>query len=304
MNIRDIDLNLLVVFDAIFTSHSITRAAAQLDMSQPAISNALRRMREQLDDPLFVRKGNGVEPTLRAVELAGPIEEMIVTLKSALVPDETFDPQTSNRTFRVLLADPLEPVVLPSVLGAIENQGGVSIDLVPPQVGQVEDLVDDGAVDLAIFLRPPQRKSLTIEPLVSFETVLAARSDHPGFGKLPFPELIKTYGFAALNLERGGLKNSEKVKIQARPAKRDVIRVHRVSSIPQILEQTDLLGFLPKIYAQHIASRFDLQFIDAPLPMGEQTIFLIWHSRNSNDQGLLWLRNAIKSSLPIESQAI
>lgn len=94
-------------------------------------------MREQLDDPLFVRKGNGVEPTPRAVELAGPIEEMIVTLKSALVPDETFDPQTSNRTFRVLLADPLEPVVLPSVLGAIENQSGVSIDLVPPQVDQI-----------------------------------------------------------------------------------------------------------------------------------------------------------------------
>lgn len=117
--------------------HSITQAASQLDMSQPAISNALRRMREQLDDPLFVRKGNGVEPTPRAVELAGPIEEMIVTLKSALVPDETFDPQTSNRTFRVLLADPLEPVVLPSVLGAIENQSGVSIDLVSPQVGQV-----------------------------------------------------------------------------------------------------------------------------------------------------------------------
>jgi DNA-binding transcriptional LysR family regulator len=297
MNMRDIDLNLLVIFDAVYSTRNISRAATQLDMSQPALSNALRRLREQLDDPLFVRKGNGVEPTPRAVELAGPIEDMITAFKAALGTKEAFDPKTSKQVFRLLIADPLEPVILPPILRSIEKQGGISIELVPPQSGLVEDLLEDHRVDVAVFLRPPQKKSLMIEPLTSFDAVLAARIDHPGFGRLPIPDLIAQYGFAALNLTSGALKNSEKIKVQARLKKRDVIQVHRISSIPQLLAKTDLLAFIPRVYAEEVAPKYGLQFIETPMPIGDQTVYLIWHRKNSEDAAQTWLRNSITAAM-------
>ena len=201
----------------------------------------------------------------------------------------------------LLLADPLEPFVLPPILRSIEKQGNVSIELVPPQSGLVEDLLDDGTVDAAVFLRPPQKKSLAIEPLISLDNVLVARADHPGFGKVPISELIASYGFAAINLASGSLKNSEKMKVQVRIKKRDVVLVHRISSIPQLLAQTDLLAFIPRIYAQEVAPKYGLQFVDPEIPIGDQTIYLIWHRRNSEDRAQIWLRNAIIAAIKVQN---
>ncbi len=298
MNMRDIDLNLLVIFDAVYSTGNISRAAAQLDMSQPAMSNALRRLREQLDDPLFVRKGNGVEPTPRANELAGPIGDTITALKSALTPSDGFDPQASTRVFRLLIADPLEPILLPPVLREIEKTGGVTIELVPPQAGQVEHLLTEDAIDLAVFLPTQQSKSLMIEPLGTLDVVLIARQDHPRAGHVPFPELVARGGFAALNLSPAKLKNSEKVTIQTRFRKRDVIIVPRVSAIPQLVAQTDLLAFVPRLYATEVAKHYGVQIIDPPAPVGAQSVHMIWHRRNAEDMGIRWLRGAVSHAFP------
>jgi len=298
MNMRDIDLNLLVIFEAVYSTGNISRAATQLDMSQPAISNALRRLRDQLDDQLFVRKGNGVAPTARGTELAGPILQTIQLLKSTFAENEEFDPRTSTRVFRLLMADPLEPILLPPLLRQIETSGGISIEMVPPQAGQVEHLLNEDALDLAVFLPVPQSKSLMIEPLGVLDVVLIARKDHPKAGKIPFPELVQSFGFAALNLSPAKLKNSEKVTVQQRFKKRDVVVVPRVSAIPQLLATTDLLAFVPKVYAQEVAPRYGLQLIDPPMPIGNQPMHMTWHRRNAEDQGLRWLRETISAAFP------
>lgn len=298
MNLRDFDLNLLVIFETVYSTGNISRAAAQLGMSQPAISNALRRLRDQLDDPLFVRRGNGVEPTPRATALAGPIGETIRLLNSALSPAENFDPQSTTRVFRVLMADPLEPILLPPLLRQIESKGGIGLEMTPPQAGQVEHLLDEGAIDLAVFLPAQQSKSLLIEPLGVLETVLVARIGHPDVGRVPFPELVQRNGFAALNLSPSKLANSEKVSIQQRFKKRDVIIVPRISAIPQLVAQTDLLAFVPRIYAEEVAPRYDLQILDPPMPIGQQQLHMTWHRRNAEDQGVRWLRNAFSAAFP------
>ena len=298
MNMRDIDLNLLVIFEAVYSAGNISRAATQLDMSQPAISNALRRLRDQLDDPLFVRKGNGVEPTPRANALAGPISDTIAVLKNALSPQQDFDPKSSTRMFRLLMADPLEPVLLPPLLREIEGSGGITIELVPPQSGRVEHLLNEDALDLAVFLPAQQNKSLMVEPLGTMDIVLVARDGHPGAGKVPFPQLIADYGFAALNLSPAKLKNAEKLTVHTRFTKRDVIVVPRVSAIPQLVAQTDLLAFVPRIYAEQVAGRYGLMLLDPPMPIGPQPIHMVWHRRNAEDQGLRWLRNQISAAYP------
>lgn len=298
MNMRDIDLNLLVIFEAVYSTGNISRAASQLDMSQPAISNALRRLRDQMDDPLFVRKGNGVEPTPRANELAEPIIETINTLKAALSPTDEFHPHRSTRVFRILMADPLEPVLLPPLLRKLDGSAGVSIELVPPQMGQVENLLTEDAIDLAVFLPVQQSKSLLIEPLGTLEVVLIARQQHPHVGKMPLPQLMQTCGFAALNLSPSKLKNSEKITVQQRFKKRDVIVVPRVSAIPQLVAETDLLAFIPRVYADRVAARYDLQLVEVPMSIGDQPIHMTWHRRNAEDQGLRWLRNEISVAFP------
>ena len=121
MNIRDFDLNLLLVFEAKYSSGNISRAADNLDLSQPAVSNALSRLRKQLDDPLFVRSGNGVVPTIRADEIIDPVRNALSTLQQSIGTTAEFDPQTSKRHFRLLVADPLEQIVMSRLLQSIGN---------------------------------------------------------------------------------------------------------------------------------------------------------------------------------------
>jgi LysR family transcriptional regulator, transcriptional activator for leuABCD operon len=141
LNMRSLDLNLLVVFAGIYSAGNISHAARQLDMSQPAMSNALARLRKQLDDQLFVRAGNGVVPTPKADAIAGPIRDAIQSIQRTLGAPMAFDPATSERNFRIICADPMEPLVMPQLARAIQGEGSVSITLLPPQTVQIEDAI-------------------------------------------------------------------------------------------------------------------------------------------------------------------
>jgi DNA-binding transcriptional LysR family regulator len=129
MELGNIDLNLLVVFEAIYSGGSISRAGKQLGMSQPAVSNALARLRELMDDALFVRTRRGVDPTVKARRLIGPVREALGLIEGQLKSGRQFDLASYKRLFRILMFDPLEPIMLPSVLRQIaEEAGGLRSD--------------------------------------------------------------------------------------------------------------------------------------------------------------------------------
>ncbi|MEO0358582.1 MAG: LysR family transcriptional regulator, partial [Pseudomonadota bacterium] len=179
MNIRDIDLNLLIVFHRIYETRSISAAADLLDLSQPGMSHALKRLRTQLDDKLFVRKGNGVEPTVYADTIAEPIRNAISFLETSLAPPTAFDPKTSKRAFRILMADFLEPLIMPRLIAAVIDNPDITIELVSPQSVKIEDALLAGQIDLSVYLPCALLEEFRADPIAPLDMVLCYRLGHP-----------------------------------------------------------------------------------------------------------------------------
>lgn len=293
MNMRGIDLNLLVVFEAIYSAGNISHAADQLDLTQPALSNALARLRKQLDNKLFVRSGNGVVPTALADEIIGPIRDALFSIEQSIRPKEWFDPAVTKRHFRLIVADPLEQIVMGSLLRTIGSDSEISFELQPPQTNNLEQALLEGKADLALFLMPIRVAELNNTPLCAMDLVLIARRDHPRVSAHSPREEVMREGFVALALGPGKLENSEKVNILKRLRPRQVCQVSKVSSIAQLVSESDLVGLLPAIYARKVAAQFGLEIIALPVPEIEQKFQLIWHRRFDSDAGHMWLRDNI-----------
>lgn len=293
MNMRGIDLNLLVVFEAIYAAGNISRAADQLDLSQPALSNALARLRKQLDNKLFVRSGNGVVPTALADEIIGPIRDALFSIEQSIRPKEWFDPAVTKRHFRLIVADPLEQIVMGSLLRTIGPGSKISFELQPPQTINLEEALLEGKTDLAVFLMPIRVAELNNTPLCSIDLVILARQGHPRVSAQTPREEVMREGFVSMALSPGKLANSEKVNISKSLRVRQVCQVSKVSSIAQLVSESDMVGIVPAIYAAKIAERYRLQIIALPVPEIEQRFQLIWHHRFDSDAGHMWLRDNI-----------
>lgn len=297
MNMRDLDLNLLVVFEAIYSAGSISRAADTLNLTQPALSNALARLRKQLDNPLFVRSGNGVVPTARADEIIEPIREALFAIDQSIRPKELFDPTVTKRHFRLIVADPLEQIVVGSLLRTIGHQSQISFELQPPQTTNLEQALLEGKADVALFLMPIRVAELNNTPICAMDLVLVARCDHPRVSAGSPRDEVMQEGFVALALSPGKLENSDKVNILKRLRPRQVCQVSKVSSIAQLVSESDMVGLLPAIYARKVAARYGLEIISHPVPEIEQKFQLIWHRRFESDPGHIWLRDNIAKAV-------
>ena len=188
---RNLDLNLLRVFDEVMAERSLTRAAHKLALTQPAVSNALRRLRDSLGDELVRRHGAGVEPTPMALALWPTVREALQRLQSALVP-ENFDPAEANTTFVLTMADATAASLIPGLVDIIEEEApGVSIRVVPLSTRDPRRLLDEESVDMAIGYFPAVLADLTArsqageavayanQRLYDGEYVCVMRRDHP-----------------------------------------------------------------------------------------------------------------------------
>lgn len=297
MNIRGIDLNLLIVFEAIYSAGNISHAANKLNLSQPALSNALARLRKQLGNPLFVRSGNGVMPTALAEEIIEPIREALFVIEQSIAPKDVFDPAVTKRHFRLIVADPLEQITVGALLRTVGQQSQISFELLPPQTSNIDEALLEGKADLALFLMPIRVAELNNTPLCSVDPVIVARRDHPRVSAQSPREAVMEEGFVSLALSPGKLENSEKVNILKRLRSRQVCQVAKVSSIAQLVSQSDLVGVLPAIYAHKVADPYQLQIVSPPLPEIEQKFQLIWHRRYESDAGHVWLRDNITEAV-------
>lgn len=295
MNIRDLDLNLLFVFEAIYSTNNISKAAKRLDLSQPAMSNALGRLRKQIDDPLFVRDGNGVVPTLRAETMIEPVRNALAAIRQSIRPAEGFDPITSKRHFRLIVADPLEPIIMPKLLIGLTQDTQICYELLPPQSTDIEDALLHSKIDLAVFLMPDRIAELSSQALHPVDLVVLARVGHPRINGTITPQHMMQENNVALTLTPGRLANSSKVTFWQKIQQKTVCQVPKVSSITQIVATTDLIGMVPNIYAEKVAERYNLQVIRPQTPVSNQQFHMIWHKRNEVDEGIVWLRNQIES---------
>ncbi|MEG3143884.1 LysR family transcriptional regulator [Sphingomonas sp. RT2P30] len=200
-NLKSLDLNLLIVFDAVYTARSISRAADRLGMTQGAVSNALGRLRDRVGDPLFARSQHGVSPTLKAAQMVGPIREALATIDRQLA-DAPFDLQHYRRHFRIMIGDLFEPIMLPPLLRKIATAAPhVTVESASHLRLDVVKALRSGSTDLAAFLYPIDAPDMHVEPLCRIEHLVVARRGHPEIGETLDAETFARLGHVVLEAE-------------------------------------------------------------------------------------------------------
>jgi DNA-binding transcriptional LysR family regulator len=289
MNVQDVDLNLLRVFDAVLHEGGVTAAAARLELTQPAVSNALARLRKLFGDPLFVRTPAGMDATPFARELAGPVRQALALLESALAHGPGFDPATATRAFRFYMSDLGQIEFLPPLIERVEQRApGVRLEAAALDVEDIGAALASGTLDLAVgflpALGPPiERRALFRDPYVCL-----MRADHE------IQSLTRKRFLEASHVlvsYRGGHRVIEEAFERA--GIRAALRVPHFTVVPMVLERTDLILTLPARVASVYERQGKLKALPTPLSIPAADVGVHWHERFEADPGNRWLREQV-----------
>lgn len=295
MDLDELDLNLLRVFHRLMAERRVSATAESLGMSQPAVSRALKRLRETLGDELFVRTARGMQPTPFAEALAEPVAAAIDTLRAALSQPARFDPATARRTFTLSLTDIGEIYFLPPLLARLDELApGIDLAVVRNSARDLKEEMESGRVDAAIGLLPQLQGRFFRQRLFRQPYVLAMRREHPLLRR----KKITASDFSAAEhvvvLASGtGHGEVDRQLQRKRIARRVRLTVPHFVGVGHILESTDLIATLPERMAQRIARPFGLRAVPHPVKLPEASIDLFWHARMQRDAGHHWLRRQL-----------
>lgn len=296
VNLRTFDLNLLRIFEAIHRDGSVSKAADTLGLSQPAVSNALNRLRRQFDDPLFVRTQRGMEPTPKAEQLALAVDNGMTTIRAGLSAGVDFDPARSERRFTLLMTDVGEISFLPILLSELRrNAPGIDISVVESGLGGYEELLDNGMADLAIG-RIRLAETLSSELIHSSPFVVLLSRTHPRLGTAPDGRPTLSYAdyLAAPHVlvqPRGASGDPIREALGEDAAKRRIgLSLPHTTVLPMIIGDTELIATVPEVCAQNLIASGKLCRVDVPFAIEHNFVYQWWHKRNTADPGHRWLR--------------
>jgi DNA-binding transcriptional LysR family regulator len=289
MNVQDVDLNLLRVFDAVLHESGVTPAAARLGLTQPAVSNALARLRKLFGDPLFVRTPTGMDATPFARELAAPVRQALALLESALAHGPGFDPATTTRAFRFYMSDLGQIEFLPPLIERVEQRApGVRLEAVALDVEGIGAALASGTLDLAVGFLPALRSPIERRALFRDPYVCLMRVDHP------IKSLTRKRFLEAAHIlvsYRGGHRVIEEAFERA--GIRVALRVPHFTVAPMVLERTDLVLTLPARVARVFERGGKLKSLPVPLQIPVADVGVHWHERFEADPGNRWLREQV-----------
>jgi DNA-binding transcriptional LysR family regulator len=282
-----LDLNLLRLFDAVYRTRSVSRAALALGLSQPAASQGLTRMRLQLRDALFVRAGGGVRPTPRAERLAAAVQTALRTLEDALNEREAFDPARASMTMRLHLSDIGEARFLPELLATLHQRApNARVQSMPMPHEQIASALDGALLDFAIGYLPSVQGTKKTELLRDRYAVLL-RAGHP---------LLRGQG---RGMRLADLKKLEVVAVRSHAETLRIVQLLGLTqrlvsahflALPAIVRHTDLGVVMPRAIAQGFAAAGGFAIVEAGLPKSDFTVSLHWSERLENDPAHRWMR--------------
>ncbi|MES2415437.1 MAG: LysR family transcriptional regulator [Pseudomonadota bacterium] len=295
MNINTFDLNLLRVFSAIYTERNVSRAALKLGLTQPAISNALIRLRRSCDDPLFVRSSRGMEPTSTAAEMFPAIQQVLSILTTSFDQPSKFDPLTSQRRFRLLMSDAGETVVLGRLMAALHLKAPrIEVEAVQMPHQAYAQALEEGSVDLAFGNLPFLKAGFYQQRLFSDPYLCIANKKHPlvkrkalRFGDfISASHILVTSGNADALVEQALTKKRVKRNIQ--------LRLSNYHVAVEIVSKTDLLATVPLKVITPAVQSLRLPFAIQPAEVRQ-----FWHRRAHHDAANKWLRGLLASMFEI-----
>jgi DNA-binding transcriptional LysR family regulator len=303
VNINSVNLNLLLSFEALLDEQNVSRAATRIGLSQPAMSNALTRLRELFNDPLFIRTSRGMKATSRALELAGPVRDGLAKLRGAFAERPRFDPRVSTRSFRLAMTDYAELSLLPRLLQGVARVGS-SNQIVVRRVDRIfqppEAELRAGSFDAAIGFYPDAN---SLEPrtrssnLFAEQNVCIARKGHPLLRKR-----FTLRDFAAAG-HVGVFYRDETVGLVDNILAGYGVRRRLVATTPHFLTavwlvaQSDLIAVVPAGLATRFERPLGLQIHRSPIRLPTLYMRLLWNENSTADPALQWLRSVIVQSL-------
>lgn len=292
MHIKDVDLNLLRLFDAVYRTRNVSRAAELLDLTQPAASQGLSRLRTLIHDPLFMRCAGGVQPTPKAQRLAEPVRQALATLEQALGETADFDPAQSSRTFQIHMSDIGESRFLPELMVALrERAPGLRVQTRPVPREQITEALDAGRIDFAFGFLPMVKDTQRLR-LLEDRYVVLLREGHPFTRKRRTgPALLK----ALRELEFVGVRShADTLRIVQQMQLEDRLRLvtEHFMVLPSIVRATDLAAIMPRNIARGFEGGYAV--VEPAFPQRDFTVSLHWSRRFEGDPGNRWLRGLLE----------
>jgi len=293
MDIKRIDFNLLVTLDALLAERSVSRAAQRLNLSQPALSAQLARLREMLGDPLFVPSHRGMTPTPLALGLQAPLAAALAQLRDVVTSARAFDPARDEFTLHVACSDYVQAALLLDFTLALRRDApGLRIALRPADSTRLEAQMEKGDVDLAVLTPEGIAESLRSRPLFEERYVFIARRGHPALRRS-----LDTQRFCELEhvmvSPRGGSFTTpvDEVLDAQGLRRRVVVSASTFHSVLDLVERSDLVALVPARLVEGRPNR--LRVLEPPLPVPGFAIHMAWHNRNHGDAAQRWVRERL-----------
>lgn len=296
-NEGDLDFHHLQVFDVLMTEHSITKAARVLNVTQPALSRTLARLRLYFGDPLFIRVAMRMEPTPKAIELAEPVKAILERFHGLRLSHSAFDPATSERMFNFYLLDAGIVKFLPPLLNYLNASAPrVHLQAIQCDAQHLDLWLESGLIDLAIGSFPSLSAGIRRLPIYVESYASVTRKDHPRIGPMPSHEAFIAEKHALVSAIGTGHEHlcAERLLEAHVPPENIMCRVPMFTSAALISKRTDAIATIPRTLALSMSLDLDLQLVEPPLEFPKIEIAQYWHDRVHRDTGNQWIRNVVR----------
>jgi DNA-binding transcriptional LysR family regulator len=296
MNLSKVDLNLFVVFDAIYSEANLTRAGEIIGITQPAVSNSLSRLRSMFDDPLFVRTAKGMTPTPAARNIIGPIRQALTLMRSSVQDSDSFCAETSNKLYRLSMTDLTEATVLPQLFKVLRRQApNIDVESYVVKRRDMPRELASGNLDLAVDAPLVTDAHVNHTRLIADRWVCVVRQDHKQLnGTLSMDKYLALNHIQVSTRKRGlGHVDLELGKMGLR--RRIALRTRHYHITPDIIEKTDLALTVQLRFANQITQRFNLKYLQLPFDVPPLETHLYWHESADQDPANKWMRNLLQS---------
>lgn len=288
-DIKNLDLNLLKTFDALFDERSVTGAAKKLYLTQPAVSGMLQRLRDYFEDPLFTRSQRGINPTLRALELAPVVKNILSDIHTLLKPS-IFEPKEAELTLRIAATDyALKTILVPYIAALRRSAPNVQIAVVSVHNDEIFTQLERGVIDFALIT--PEHAHLDLHTYDLFEEhyvcLMSAQHQMAQNKQLSIDDLCST-DHALISHDGGQFVGVTDLQLKGLKKRRQVmLSVNSFLILPAILSTTDLIAVVPSRLTQNLQG---FKVFEPPLDIPHFTKTLAWHERNHRDAAQQWLR--------------
>lgn len=297
-NLADLDFNLLKTLHVLLTEQQVTRTAQVLGRSQPAVSNALHRLRKALDDDLLVRGAGGFTLTPRAEALRAPLREVMAIVETSVLKNTNFDPRLATEVLRISAPDRLTLAVVPSLAARLQRLApGMSLDVTTADRSQALALLNDDRTDLLLGWSDDLPSHLKAELLHRERLFCVMRRGHPlskARRRLSI-DAVLSFPHVVVSATGGRTQIFDDLLATRGLRRRALVTVSNFTAIPRLLQDGDMVGVFTNLAARALVSSFGLEMRAIPMEFGTVATHMVWQLRNDRNSAHAWLREQVRS---------